>query len=77
MSDKDYKEGFAAGWLAASRAIMDAMADKSSALPSLEMAGNLPNGARRRGRPRKSMSAAQPSVQQTAKRPRGRPRKTA
>lgn len=77
MGEKDYKEGFAAGWFAASRAIIEALTEKPSAAPPLEMAGNHPAEVRRRGRPPKSASMTQPSVQQTVKRPRGRPRKTA
>jgi len=74
---KDYQNGFVAGWLAASRAIMEAMLAGQTGAP-LTMAGNLPGEVRRRrGRPPKSMSMAQPSLQQPGKRPRGRPRKTA
>jgi hypothetical protein len=70
---RSYQEGFCAGWLAASEAILQALASgqQPAALP-LAMAGNLPAGAkRRRGRPPKSLSLSQP-----VKRRRGRPRKT-
>jgi hypothetical protein len=68
---KSYEEGFRAGWLAGAQAAMQAMATgRAAASPSLEMAGSLPEGARRRGRPPKSLSMATP-----VKRRRGRPRK--
>lgn len=79
-SEKEYREGFAAGWLAASQAIMAAMlsAPERTAAPPLAFAANLPATVRRRrGRPPKSMSMAQPALQQPVKRRRGRPRKTA
>jgi AT hook motif len=68
-----YREGFAAGWLAASATLIKAMSaqpNASAPLP-LALAGSLPPAPRRRGRPPKAMTAAQP-----VKRPRGRPRKT-
>jgi AT hook motif len=68
-----YAEGFAAGWLAASKKLIEAIsAQQSAPAPSpLELAGNLPAQPRRRGRPPKAMTAAEP-----VKRKRGRPRKT-
>jgi hypothetical protein len=77
--EKGYRQGFAAGWLAASQAIMAAMtAEQPSAAPPLAFAGGLPTGVpRRRGRPPKSLSVAQTALQQPVKRRRGRPRKTA
>ena len=66
----EYEKGFAAGWFAASQALMRAMGEARTTVP-FEMAGNLPMQPRRRGRPPKSMTMAPP-----AKRPRGRPRKT-
>jgi AT hook motif len=68
-----YREGFAAGWLAASKKLIEAIsAQQSAPAPSpLELAGNLPAQPRRRGRPPKAMTAAEP-----VKRKRGRPRKT-
>jgi hypothetical protein len=72
---KSYREGFAAGWLAASQAIMEAMRSERQGIP-LALAGSLPGSLpRRRGRPPKSMAAPQPVLQQPGKRPRGRPRK--
>jgi AT hook motif len=65
---KTYQDGFTAGWLAAFRAISEATTDTRSTSIPLAMAANAP--ARRRGRPPKSESAAQP-----VKRRRGRPRK--
>jgi hypothetical protein len=78
-SEKEYRQGFAAGWLAASQAIMAAMISAPEAPPApLAFAGNLPPTVRRRrGRPPKSMSMAQSALQQPVKRRRGRPRKTA
>ena len=69
-----YREGFAAGWLAASATLIKAMSAQPNApAPSpLELARNLPATPRRRGRPPKAMTAGEP-----VKRPRGRPRKTA
>jgi hypothetical protein len=66
---KNYQEGFTAGWLAAFRAISETTSRiiHPTSVP-LAMAGAAP--ARRRGRPPKSASAAQP-----IKRRRGRPRK--
>jgi hypothetical protein len=68
-----YAEGFAAGWLAASTQLIEAIsAQQSAPAPSpLELAGNLPAQPRRRARPPKAMTAAEP-----VKRKRGRPRKT-
>jgi hypothetical protein len=68
-----YREGFAAGWLAASATLIKAMsAQQDAPAPSpLALPGNLPAAPRRRGRPPKAMTAAPP-----VKRPRGRPRKT-
>jgi hypothetical protein len=68
-----YREGFAAGWLAASTKLIEIMSTQQSApAPSpLDLAGNLPAQPRRRGRPPKAMTATQP-----VKRRRGRPRKT-
>jgi AT hook motif len=67
-----YREGFAAGWLAASTKLMEAMSTQQRAPtpPLLGLAGNLPTVRRRRGRPPKAVSAAQP-----IKRRRGRPPK--
>jgi hypothetical protein len=67
---KTYQDGFTAGWLAAFRAISETTSRiiHPTSVP-LAMAGAAP--ARRRGRPPKSASAAQP-----IKRRRGRPRKT-
>jgi AT hook motif len=67
-----YREGFAAGWLAASTKLIDMMSaqETAPAPPELELAGNLPTAPRRRGRPPKAATAAQP-----VKRRRGRPRK--
>jgi hypothetical protein len=66
-----YREGFAAGWLAASKKLMEAMPNQEpEPAPPLALAGNLPPAPRRRGRPPKSASAAQP-----IKRRKGRPRK--
>jgi hypothetical protein len=67
-----YAEGFTAGWLAASTKLMEAMSTQQSApAPSpLELAGNLPAQPRRRGRPPKAKTVAQP-----VKRRRGRPPK--
>jgi hypothetical protein len=70
---RTYRQGFAAGWYAASQALMQAMAaEEPAAAAALEMAGSLPAAAKRRGRPPKSLSAP-PAV----RRPRGRPRKRA
>jgi hypothetical protein len=67
-----YREGFAAGWLAASKKLIEAMPSQQSPVPSpLELAGNLPAQPRRRGRPPRSATIAQ-----AVKRRRGRPRKT-
>jgi hypothetical protein len=68
-----YREGFAAGWLAASKQLIEAMSaqERTPAPASLALAGNLPTPPRRRGRRPKSASTAQP-----IKRRRGRPRKT-
>jgi len=68
-----YAEGFAAGWLAASTKLIEAIsAQESAPAPSpLELAGNRPATPRRRGWPPKAMAAAEP-----VKRKRGRPRKT-
>ncbi|HUC65844.1 MAG TPA: hypothetical protein VMA53_10475 [Stellaceae bacterium] len=68
-----YREGFAAGWLAASATLIKAMsAQQDAPAPSpLALAGALPATPRRRGRPPKAMTAAEP-----VKRRRGRPRKT-
>jgi hypothetical protein len=67
-----YREGFAAGWLAASKKLIEAMPKQERApAPPLALAGNLPTTRRRRGRPPKSATIAQP-----VKRRRGRPRKT-
>jgi hypothetical protein len=68
-----YREGFAAGWLAASTKLIEVMpAQEFTPTPApLELAGNLPAPPRHRGRPPKPASAAQP-----VKRKRGRPRKT-
>jgi hypothetical protein len=73
MSRDLYREGFAAGWLAASVKLIEAMsAQQSAPTPvSLELAGNLPATPRRRGRPPKAVAAMEP-----VKRKRGRPRKT-
>jgi hypothetical protein len=72
---RSYQEGFCAGWLAASQAILQTIASGQIAAtpsPSLEMAGSLPaRVAPRRGRPPKSLNMAP-----VAKRRRGRPRKT-
>jgi hypothetical protein len=67
---KTYQDGFTAGWLAAFRAISETTSRiiHPTSVP-LAMASAAP--ARRRGRPPKSTSAAQP-----IKRRRGRPRKT-
>jgi hypothetical protein len=74
---KGYRAGFAAGWLAASQAIMEAIISEART-PPLELAGSLPGEVRRRrGRPPKSVAAAPPTLQQPGKRPRGRPRKNA
>jgi hypothetical protein len=54
-----YREGFAAGWLAASTKLIEAMSTQQTAPApaSLELAGNLPAKPRRRGRPRKTEKA--------------------
>ena len=65
MASSDFSQGFAAGWLAASQAILNAMGRRPT---PLEMAGDKPG--RRRGRPPKAASSAP-----VTKRPRGRPRK--
>jgi hypothetical protein len=68
-----YLEGFAAGWLTATKKLIEAMSAEESAPPMpvpLELAGNLPAPRRRRGRPPKVMTVAEP-----VKRRRGRPRK--
>ncbi len=73
---RDYEQGFAAGWLAASQALMRSLGEMPGAglSSSLAMAGNKPSmPPRPRGRPRKSAPMAQP---QPIKRGRGRPRKT-
>lgn len=64
-----YREGFAAGWLAASTKLVEAMSAQQRA-PTLELAGGPPTIRRRRGRPPKSAAIAQP-----VKRRRGRPPK--
>jgi hypothetical protein len=70
MPRNSYREGFATGWLAASKAVMVAMStEEPTSTPPLEMAGSPPR--RRRGRPPKSLAMAQPQ-----KRRRGRPRKS-
>jgi hypothetical protein len=75
MTNGNYQRGFTAGWLAASRALCEAVAVEIGSAPSLEMAGNLPGTERRRrGRPPKSASMVQ-SAMQAPKRRRGRPRK--
>jgi hypothetical protein len=68
-----YAEGFAAGWLAASTKLMEAMSAQQRAPtpPPLELAGGPPTIRRRRGRPPKAAAAVQP-----VKRRRGRPRKS-
>jgi hypothetical protein len=67
-----YREGFAAGWLAASTKLIEVISTQQSPAPSpLELAGNLPTTPRRRGRPPKSTTIAHP-----VKRRGGRPRKT-
>jgi hypothetical protein len=67
---KSYQDGFTAGWLAAFRAISETTSRMihPTSVP-LAMAGAAP--VRRRGRPPKSASAAEP-----IKRRKGRPRKT-
>jgi hypothetical protein len=76
MTGREYGKGFAAGWFAASQAILNAIGGGEFSAASTEMAGDKPT-ARRRGRPPKSPSMkAQPSPI-PAKRPRGRPRKAA
>ena len=75
---RDYRRGFAAGWLAASQALMNSLSEAGSQRLSLELAGSLPgNVRRRRGRPPKSAGSVQPSLQEPPKRRRGRPRKSA
>jgi AT hook motif len=66
----EFDKGFAAGWLAASRGLAEAL---NRTPQSLAMAGNKPGAEmpRRRGRPPKALSMMQP-----AKRGRGRPRKS-
>jgi AT hook motif len=65
------REGFAAGWLAASTKLIEAMPVQAVPSPaSLELAGNLPVAPRRRGRPPKAVVAIEP-----VKRKRGRPPK--
>jgi hypothetical protein len=68
----EFDKGFAAGWLAASRGLAEAL-NRSPA--ALAMAGNKPGAEmpRRRGRPPKALSLIQP---QPVKRGRGRPRKS-
>jgi hypothetical protein len=67
-----YREGFAAGWLAASQKLIEAMPAQTVAAPvPLELAGSPPATPRRRGRPPKATTTAEP-----LKRRRGRPRKT-
>ena len=67
----EFDKGFAAGWLAASRGLAEAL----NRMP-LAMAGNKPSIElpRRRGRPPKALTLLQPAP--PAKRGRGRPRKT-
>ena len=65
----EFDKGFAAGWLAASQALVAAM-NRSAPMPSLDMAGNKPSVLpKRRGRPPKALAMPQP-----VKRGRGRPR---
>jgi hypothetical protein len=73
MARDRFQDGFAAGWLAASQALVMAMPSAQSApnAARLEMAGSPPTIRRRRGRPPKPATMAQPE-----KRRRGRPRKT-
>lgn len=66
-----YREGFTAGWLAASQALLRAMEAPVTAAPLPAMAASV-SIPRRRGRPPKSMMATAAPV----KRRRGRPRKT-
>jgi hypothetical protein len=68
-----YREGFAAGWLAASKKLVEAMPaqEREPASSPLALAANLPTTPRRRGRPPKAITATEP-----VKRGRGRPRKT-
>jgi hypothetical protein len=52
-----YREGFAAGWLAASKRLIEVMPNQAVPSPaSLEFAGNLPATPRRRGRPPKAVA---------------------
>ena len=75
MAGREYGKGFAAGWFAASQAILNAIGSGELSAASIEMAADKPM-ARRRGRPPKSSSAQAQSSPVTTKRPRGRPRKT-
>ena len=70
----EFDKGFAAGWLAASRGLAEAL---NRTPQSLAMAGSKPGAEmpRRRGRPPKALSMMQPQAQ-PAKRGRGRPRKS-
>jgi hypothetical protein len=73
MAHDSYREGFAAGWVAASTKLIEIMsAQQGAPAPApLAFAGNLPATPRRRTRPPKAMTATEP-----VKRKRGRPRKT-
>jgi hypothetical protein len=71
MARDRFQEGFAAGWLTASQALIRAMPTAAAEAAPREMAGDLPIVRRRRGRPPKPATMAQPE-----KRRRGRPRKT-
>ncbi len=68
----EFDKGFAAGWLAASRGLAEALNRTPQALA---MAGSKPGAElpRRRGRPPKALSMIEPPP---VKRGRGRPRKT-
>ncbi len=68
----EFDKGFAAGWLAASRGLAEALNRTPLALA---MAGSKPGVEmpRRRGRPPKALAMLQPPA--ATKRGRGRPRK--
>jgi hypothetical protein len=70
MPRDPFREGFTAGWLAASQTLLRAMGEPVTAAPPPAMAASAPI-PRRRGRPPKVTAAAEP-----VKRRRGRPRKT-
>ncbi|HUK60652.1 MAG TPA: hypothetical protein VLV50_15585 [Stellaceae bacterium] len=69
----EFDKGFAAGWLAASRGLAEAL---NRAPLTLAMAGSKPGMElpRRRGRPPKALAMLQSPA--PAKRGRGRPRKS-